>query len=127
MLEVFFRRSTGKQDVVNVHVTEMQSAYHLIHKPLEGLGCVPEPKRHAQELKKSEGSGYGSLGDILLCRWNLMVCPDQVNVCEDRGPLKCGREILEMRNRIPSGIVQSTEISAWPPIPWCALGDHVQR
>ncbi len=42
------------QNVVDVAKGKWQASQHLAHHPLEGLACVPQSKRHADEFKQAK-------------------------------------------------------------------------
>ena len=56
----------GHQDVIQVDEDAVQPLQHLVHKALERLPGIPEPKGHPQKLVQPEGSDDCSLGDVLL-------------------------------------------------------------
>ena len=55
----------------------------LVHKPLEGLGCIPQPKGHLLEFKKSKGCGDASLRNVLRGDRDLIVDSNQINFRKD--------------------------------------------
>jgi len=76
---VFFLIPAGYQDVIYVHEDEIQSLTNCVHKALETLGEILEPKWHSEELIKSERGYDGSFGHILLRDWDLMIAPYYVD------------------------------------------------
>lgn len=126
---MFLGGGAGYQDIVYVDKTEVETSKNFIHEPLECLSCVPETKGHAQRLKQAKGCGDGRFGDVLWLYRNLVVCTNEVNVGEDGGTLECSSEVMEVGHRVPvrnGGIVESTEVATWSPVPSSALGNHVQ-
>ena len=73
----------GNQDVVQVCVAEGKAAKNLVHEALEGLGSIPQTKRHTGDLKKPKRCGYGRLGYVCRLHGDLVVCPHKVNLAED--------------------------------------------
>ena len=63
-------------------VDERQAAKNLVHEALEGLGGIPQTKRHTLELRAQRG-GYGRLGYVYRLHRDLVVCPHKVNLAED--------------------------------------------
>ena len=56
---------------------------NLVHKPLEGLGCIPQPKGHLLEFKKSKGCDDAGLRNVLRGDRDLMVGSNQINFRKD--------------------------------------------
>jgi hypothetical protein len=61
----------------------MQAMQDVIHEPLKCLGGVSKAEGHPQEFEEAKRGGHSCLRNILLGYWDLMVCPDQINVGED--------------------------------------------
>jgi len=49
VLKMFLTGRTCYQKVINI--TKIKIMQHLIHKPLEGLGRIPETKEHADKFR----------------------------------------------------------------------------
>ena len=56
---------------------------NLVHKLLEGLGCIPQAKGHLLEFKKSKGCGDAGLRNVLRGDRDLMVGSNQINFRKD--------------------------------------------
>ena len=52
--------------VVYVSLDERQRSQEVVHAPLEGLRCIPQPQWHEEELEESEGCRDSSLRDVAL-------------------------------------------------------------
>ena len=83
MVPVFLCNGAGDQNVVQVGVDKGETTEDLVHKSLEGLGCIPQAKGHLQELKKSKGGGDGGLRNVLRCDRDLVVGSNQINLGKD--------------------------------------------
>ena len=55
MIPVFLCSGAGNQNVVQVGIDKGETTEDLVHKSLEGLGCITEAKGHLQELKSPKG------------------------------------------------------------------------
>ncbi len=88
VLLVFLTTGAGDEEIVDIYVANVEAMQNFVHEPLERLGCVPEAERHPQEFKQAKWGGHSCLGDVLLCHRDLMICLDQINVCENRGSLQ---------------------------------------
>ena len=84
VVEVLIQVLAGNQDVVQVCVAEWKAAENLVHEALEGLGSIPQSKRHTGELKQAKRCGNGRLGYVCRLHRDLVVCPHKVNLAEDR-------------------------------------------
>ena len=82
MIPVFLWVGAGNQNVVQVGVHKGKTAEDLVHKPLKGLGCIPQAKGHLEELKKSKGGGDGGLRYILRSDRDLVVGSNQIYLGE---------------------------------------------
>ena len=68
----------GNQDVIRIGEDEGDAPKNTVHQPLECLGGISKPKRHAEELPEPKGSDDGRLGDVCRCDGDLMVAADQI-------------------------------------------------
>jgi len=64
----------------------MEGHKNLIDTALQGLGGIPQTKRHMGELKQPKGCDHGCLGDVRSFHRDLMLCPDEVNLAEIVAP-----------------------------------------
>ena len=83
VVEVLIQVLAGNQDVVQVRVAEWKATKNLVHEALEGLGGIPQTKRHTGELKQAERCVHGSLGYVCRLHGDLVLCPHKVNLAED--------------------------------------------
>ena len=77
MLCMLLAAGAGDENIVDVTETEVQTSQNF------GLGSIPEDKRHPQKLKQPKRRGDGSLRDVFFFYRDLVVCSDEVDVCED--------------------------------------------
>jgi len=75
---VLFLGAAGDDVVVEVGEDEGQVAEEHVHEPLEGLGRVPDAKRHEQVFKESKRSYNRRFGYIFWGHWDLVVPFDKV-------------------------------------------------
>jgi len=61
------------QDIVHIDKNVWHVLKDFIHKSLEGLTRVPEPKRHPQVLKQPEGGDHSRLRHVAWVDRNLMI------------------------------------------------------
>ena len=69
--------------VIDVGITEGQPTKDLVNEPLESLCCVAQAKRHSSEFEQPKGCSDSCFGDVGGLHWDLMVCPDQIDLGED--------------------------------------------
>ena len=120
----------GNQNVVQVGIAAGKATKHLINKPLEGLGRVPQTKGHASELEQAKRHDYGRLGDVRGFHGDVVVCSHQVNFAEDGSASQGGGKALQVGNRVlvlNSDVVQGPIIPTGAPVTRGLLGDHVKR
>ena len=121
MLCMLLAAGAGDENIVDVTETEVQTSQNLIHEPLKGLGSIPEAKRHPQKFEQLKWCGDGSLRDVFFFYRDLVVCSDEVDVCEDIGSLEGCCEVLQMWDRIAvrhSCAVECPVIATRTPITW---------
>ena len=73
----------GHQDVIKVDKDAVQPLQHLIHKALEELSGILEPKGHPQKLLQPKGGDDRCLGDVLLGHRDLVVPLAKIQHAED--------------------------------------------
>lgn len=76
VLFVLFHSGAGDEDVINIDETKVQPPQNLVHKPLEGLACIAQAKRHVGKLEQAKRGGNRSLGHIGRLNRDLVVSPD---------------------------------------------------
>ena len=80
------------QDVVIVGKDKGDIPKDRIHEPLKGLGRIPQPEWHLDELEQSEGSGDGRLADMVRVYRDLVICLSKVNFGKACSSLQiCGK------------------------------------
>ena len=77
-----------------------QANEHSVHQPLEGRPRIPQTKRHADELKQSEGGDDGSLGDVVGKHLDLIVPLHKVEGGEHVGAGHVIRKISNVWNGV---------------------------
>ena len=105
---------TRNQNVVEVDEDEGQANEHSVHQPLEGRPRIPQTKRHADELKQSEGGDDGSLGDVVWKHLDLIVPLHKVEGGEYVGAGHVIRKISNVWNGV---LVWNRSIVETPKIP----------
>ena len=74
---------TGNEHIIQISVTEGQSAQNLVNEPLESLCRVAETKGHVQKLKEAKRSDNGCLWNVRRLHGNLVVGSHRVQFAED--------------------------------------------
>ena len=90
----------------------------VIHEPLESLSSITEAIRHVTILIEAKRGNHRRLRNVRRMNWHLMVSFHQVQLGEDGGAMKGGREILEIRKRITvrsGGKIEMAVVAAGPP------------
>ena len=90
----------------------------VIHEPLESLSSITEAIRHVTILIEAKRGNHRRLRNVRRMNWHLMVSFHQVQLGEDGGAMKAGREILEIRKRITvrsGGKIEMAVVAAGPP------------
>lgn len=121
------RKSNSGTPKVLLDVTKVRATQHLVHRPLKGLCSIAKAKGHVDEFIQPEQHGDGSLQNVSRLYWNLVKCPDEVNMCENGGTMQASSEVLQMGNGILIGDCDAVERPVIPPVPRGLLGDQVQR
>ena len=80
---MFFRRRTGNEQVIDVGITEGKPTKDLVNEPLGGLCCVEQAKRHSSEFEQPKGRSDSCFVDVGGLHWDLVVCPNQIDLGED--------------------------------------------
>jgi len=62
---------------------------NVIHKSLKGCGCIGEPFRHYQPLKRAISGSECSFPFISYCNSDQMVCMSEVDLGVNSCPLWC--------------------------------------
>ena len=83
MPDVFSLGFGGHQDVVKVDEDAKQTREALVHKPLEGLGSIAQPKGHVQILPSPEGGNDGGLGNVFFEDRDLVEGGTQIYLAEE--------------------------------------------
>jgi len=101
VFQVLLCGCAGHEDVVQVHKQERHVAQHRVHRSPECLRCPFEAKWHPKELEESERRDDRRLGDVPRMDRHLVVAAHQVHFRKNGGSRQVGREILNVRHRVP--------------------------
>ena len=103
LLQMYYPCSFVDGDIINIYDQKIigEWAKNIFHHPQEGFWRICQSERHDQQLKKAFLRFEGSLPDIGLLNWQLMIARLQVNLAEKLAPFELMEEVIDPRNGIP--------------------------
>jgi hypothetical protein len=116
------------QNVVDVAKGKGEASQHLVNHPLEGLACVPQTKRHADEFKQAKRRDDRHFLHVLRRHRDLMISLLQIELGEDVAALQAASKVVHPRKRILVRLrdeVELPEVAAGPPAA-VGLAHHVE-
>ena len=109
---------TGIEDVVKVNKSKGEVMKVVIQEPLESLSSITEAIRHVTILADAKSGNHCHLRNVRRMNWHLMINFCQVQLGEDGGAMKTGREILDIGKRTTvrsGGKIETAEVAAGLP------------
>ena len=118
MAEMLRKGGIGNEDVVKVKKNKGKVMKDVIHEPLQSLSSITEAIRHVTVLIEDKRGNRCRLRNVRRMNGHLMISCHQVQLGEDGGAMKTGREIWEIGKRITvrsGGKIETAIVAAGLP------------
>ena len=103
VLQVICPTFAENEDVIKIYDHKIIGGrmQYIVHQSHESCWSISQAKRHDQPFKKTLYRLEGSLPNIGLFDWDLLVARFQINFAKELGSLELVKEVINSRDWVP--------------------------